>query len=96
MPKAEIEAEHQFTNSGDDQILSTKLENKSENIAFFIELNVYNKETDQSILPVFWENNFVSILPGETKTIKAHYSQKGLNGGQAAFRFSGFNLTNSE
>lgn len=96
MPKAEIEAEHQFTNSGDDQILSTKLENKSENIAFFIELNVYNKETDQSILPVFWGNNFVSILPGETKTIKAHYSQKGLNGGQAAFRFSGFNLTNSE
>jgi len=92
MPKAKIEAEYEFTNIVDEQILTANLKNKSENIAFFIELNVYNKATDESILPVFWGNNYVSILPGEAKTIRARYSQKELNGGQAAFRFNGLNL----
>ncbi len=96
MPKTEIEAEYEFTNIADEQILTANLKNKSENIAFFIELNVYNKVTDESILPVFWENNYVSILPGETITIRARYAQKELNGGQAAFRFNGLNLFNTE
>jgi exo-1,4-beta-D-glucosaminidase len=96
MSKSEIEAKYEFTNIADEQILTTILKNKSENIAFFIELNVYNKATDESILPVFWENNYVSILPGETITIRARYAQKELNGGQAAFRFNGLNLFNTE
>jgi exo-1,4-beta-D-glucosaminidase len=96
MPKAEVEAEYHFTNTADEQIINTKLENNSENIAFFIELNVYNKATGESILPVFWDNNYVSILPGETKTIQARYAQKEVKEEQIAFRYNGLNLTNAK
>jgi len=95
MPKAEIKVEYQYSNSGDEQIITTKLENMSDKIAFFIEMNVYNKVTNETILPVFWDDNYISLLPGEIKNIRARYSIKDLNGGQAAFRFSGLNTLNN-
>ncbi|KAH6844765.1 glycoside hydrolase family 2 protein [Chaetomium sp. MPI-CAGE-AT-0009] len=46
------------------------LENKSEVPAFFLSLNLVDKD-GADVLPVTWEDNYVTLWPGESITLKA-------------------------
>ena len=76
LPDAGITYKEKHTQKGDRQNIEVTLENTSDKIAFFIELNLLDKNTGQSILPVFWDDNYVSLLPHSTKTVKGSYSVK--------------------
>jgi len=95
LPEIEINAKYQFNDLGKEQEIQVTLENPSDAIAFFIELNVYGKESGNSILPIFWEDNYVSLLPGEVKEISARFSKEDLKGQQPGFRLSGWNVKNN-
>ena len=43
-------------------------------VAFFNRVALLNKKTGQRILPAFYSDNYVSILPAESKTITAEYT----------------------
>lgn len=92
LPEVEITTNYQFVDLGEEQEIQVSLENPSDSIAFFIELNVYGTESGRSVLPIFWEDNYVSLLPGETREIRARFSKEDLHGETAAFRFSGWNI----
>ncbi len=47
------------------------LTNRSDRIAFFVELLLIDESTEQPVVPVFWQDNYVSLLPGEARTITA-------------------------
>ncbi len=94
LPEIEINAKYQFKDLGEEQEIQVTLENPSDAIAFFIELNAYGKESGNSILPIFWDDNYVSLLPGELKEISARFSKKDLKDEQPAFRLSGWNVKN--
>ena len=69
-----------------------QLKNTGNSIAFFTELTLKGKTTKQWILPVFWEDNYISILPGETKTIKANVDNSDIGDQELEFEYSGINL----
>jgi exo-1,4-beta-D-glucosaminidase len=92
LPEAQITADYQFVDLGEEQEIQVNLENLSDSIAFFIELNVYGSTSGQSVLPIFWDDNYVSLLPGETREIRARFSKEDLQGESPAFRFSGWNV----
>ena len=58
-----------------DMIFTVRLKNNSPYIAFFVHADMVNKTNGQTILPVFWSDNDVSLLPGETRvlTVKIHH-----------------------
>ena len=43
-------------------------------VAFFNRISLVNNETKKRILPVFYSNNYISVLPGERKTIAIEYA----------------------
>jgi exo-1,4-beta-D-glucosaminidase len=49
-----------------------RLSNSSEDISFFNELRVVDADGN-SILPVLWDDNYVSILPGESRELAARF-----------------------
>jgi len=73
MPSAKVGIEHYFDKVGKEQQAVVRLQNKSNCLAFFIELGVLGKSSGQTILPVFWEDNYISLLPGETRYLKATF-----------------------
>jgi exo-1,4-beta-D-glucosaminidase len=77
---------------GKEQEIHVTLENPSDKLAFFIELNVYRTTSGRSVLPIFWDDNYISLLPGETREIRARFSKEDLEGETPAFRFSGWNV----
>jgi hypothetical protein len=43
-------------------------------VAFFNRLSLVDAKTKKRILPVFYSDNYVSVLPGETRTITMEYT----------------------
>jgi exo-1,4-beta-D-glucosaminidase len=48
-----------------------RLDNPGDRIAFFIELGLVAESTGRSIVPVFWDDNYLSLLPGESRRVEA-------------------------
>lgn len=68
---AKVNIEHHCQETGKEKIITVQLTNISNRIAFFLELMVLNKKTRDTILPAFWQDNYICLLPGESREIKA-------------------------
>ena len=53
--------------------IQVECENTGKHIAFGLKL-VLNDTDGNPILPVFWEDNYFSLLPGERRTTKVRYN----------------------
>ena len=60
-------------------------------VAFFNRLSLVDTQTKQRLLPVFYSDNYVSVLPGETKIINIDYDAAQYPA-QPSVSISGWNL----
>jgi len=60
--------------SGDEYATHVTVENAGKSLAFFVHLKVNDAKTGEEILPVIWEDNYFSLLPGEKRDITASYA----------------------
>jgi exo-1,4-beta-D-glucosaminidase len=67
------------------------LENPTRRLAFFVRLKVNRGNTGQEILPVLWQDNYVSLLPGEKREITAEYRSSELGEGKPVVDVKGWN-----
>ncbi len=56
----------------DETVVRAKLTNPTKHIAFFIQLAVTDGRLGGELLPVLWDDNYFSLLPGETREVHAH------------------------
>ena len=69
------------------------LENPSRSLAFFVRLKVNKGKGGDEVLPVLWEDNYVSLLPGEKREIEASYRSSDLAGKRPEVEVTGWNVT---
>ncbi len=92
MPAAALRVSATSTRSSATGVTRVTLRNPGKTIAFFNRLQVTRGRAGDEVLPVFWQDNYVSLLPGETRTITARYSLKDLGGARPAVVVSGWNV----
>ena len=68
------------------------LENKSNTPALLIRVNVLGASSGEQILPMFYSDNYFSLLPGEQKTVNIHWADADTRGEQPKIVVSGFNV----
>jgi exo-1,4-beta-D-glucosaminidase len=73
-----------------------RIKNASVSIAFQVHLRLANKNDDSDLAPVFWDDNYFSLLPGEERIISATYDASELHGAQPIVQVSGFNIVPAE
>ena len=61
---------------GEDAITHVTLENPSKSLAFFVRLKVDQGKGGEEILPVIWQDNYISLLPGEKREVSATYGRR--------------------
>jgi hypothetical protein len=49
----------------------------------------------EEVLPVFWEDNYVTLLPGETRELTATYAPKDLGVAAPVVTVDGWNIASS-
>ena len=75
--------------------LRTILENSSGTPALGIRLVVVGSESSEPLLPVFHDDNFLSLMPGETRTIESRLQVQDTRGEEPRILVEGFNVTES-
>jgi exo-1,4-beta-D-glucosaminidase len=60
----EMKYSHQVVNN--QPVVEVKLTNTSDKPAFFIHLTLKDRD-DKTIFPVFWDDNYISLLPGDSR-----------------------------
>jgi exo-1,4-beta-D-glucosaminidase len=68
------------------------LANTSNGVAFFIELQINKGATTDPVLPVRWQDNYISLLPNERKTVKVAYADSDLGGAKPTLAVQGWNV----
>ena len=77
LPKVKLRVSQHSERQGENQITQVTIENPTKDLAFFVRLKVNQGKGGEEILPVLWQDNYVSLLPGEKREIKATYRARG-------------------
>ena len=96
MKKADVEYKLVTLKNNDDSdytFYNVELENNSNNIAFFLELQLVEKKTGEIILPIIWSDNYVSLVPNEKREISVKVNTKYLKD-NIDLRVKGYNINN--
>jgi exo-1,4-beta-D-glucosaminidase len=91
MPMTNVSASATFARNGETGTARVTLKNPSDRIAFFMRLQVTGKGGAE-VLPVMWEDNYISLLPGETRTLSATYNVRDLGGASPKVVVTGWNI----
>jgi exo-1,4-beta-D-glucosaminidase len=93
LPPATLEVEHEIRSTGDGHAVDVRLHNPGDTLAFFVEVSVAGSGSGRLAAPVFWSDNYVSLLPGETVRLTGTIPSHALAGEAPALRVSGVNVT---
>src|ERR1700722_18137968 len=73
LPEAKIRSSVSFKRATNGTDAEVTLANTGDTLAFFIEMRIVGTKSQQSLTPVFWDDNYVSLPPHATKTFHAHF-----------------------
>ena len=57
----------------DGPVAHVLLKNPSDHLAFQIHLGIHKSGQSEEILPVFWDDNYIELMPGESRELTARY-----------------------
>jgi exo-1,4-beta-D-glucosaminidase len=89
LPKVKLKVISHTESKGEDAVTHVTVENPSKSLAFFVRLKV--NQGGQEILPVVWQDNYISLLPGEKREISASY-RLGKTAAKPTVEVSGWNV----
>jgi exo-1,4-beta-D-glucosaminidase len=92
LPAVPLEITDTTERKGPEAITNVTVRNASERIAFFIHTAVLHPDTGEEILPVWWDDNYFSLVPGETRTVSATYAGSALKGETPVIDVGGWNV----
>ena len=91
LPKVKLQVSDHSERKGEDEVTHVTLENPSKSLAFFVRLKVTKGKGGEEILPVLWQDNYVSLLPGEKRELTATYRAADLGSSAPAVEVQGWN-----
>ena len=92
LPKVKLNVSERTERKAGDAITHVTLQNSSKNLAFFVRLKVNKGAGGQEMLPVLWQDNYVSLLPGEKREITATYRAEELGSAKPSVEVKGWNV----
>jgi exo-1,4-beta-D-glucosaminidase len=92
LPQVRMQAKAKVEKNANSDRVHVTLHNPSSNLAFQVHLGIRQDDSEEEILPVLWEDNYLALIPGESKEITARYLKQGALGERATLRVDGWNI----
>jgi exo-1,4-beta-D-glucosaminidase len=92
LPKASLQAAlHVVAGSEHDSVFQVAVENAGKGVAFLTRLRLVKGQDQSEILPVFWSDNYLSLLPGERREVTVSVRKGDLTGAPPSLLVDGYN-----
>src|SRR5581483_6092810 len=92
LPKVKLNVSSHTERKADEAITHVSLVNPSKNLAFFVRLKLNKGAGGQEILPVMWDDNYISLLPGEKREVSATVRAADLGNDKPVVEVKGWNV----
>jgi exo-1,4-beta-D-glucosaminidase len=93
LPPVTLAASGRAVRRGREEVARVTVSNPSRTLAFCVHLQIKQGRSDRDVLPVLWEDNYFSLLPGESKEIGASYKVRDLGVSSPFLSVEGWNST---
>jgi exo-1,4-beta-D-glucosaminidase len=92
LPKVKLNISSRSERSGEDEVTRVIVENPGKAVAFFVRLKLDKGKGGEEILPAIWQDNYISLLPGEKREITATYRASAMGAAKPEVEASGWNV----
>jgi exo-1,4-beta-D-glucosaminidase len=92
LPKVKLEYKYDYSKDNQFGKIRLVVKNSSKSIAFFNFIDVIDTKYKQPILPVYWDDNYVTVLPGEERTYEARFFLTDFKGEKPGLEVRGWNV----
>ena len=93
LPAVILESQVSRTNADGKCKITVTLKNTSSSVALMAHLQLRRKKSGDRMLPVFYDANYVSLVPGEQRDVTIEADESQLNGEDALVMVDGWNTT---
>jgi exo-1,4-beta-D-glucosaminidase len=92
LPLVRLEARAGVEVRGGDTIVAARVANPTDQLAFFVQLAVTKVPRGEEALPVFWSDNYFSLLPHESREVTARIATADLAPATPTLELGGWNI----
>jgi len=92
LPRVSLRATTNAERSGDRWVLTTDLENPARTPALMVRLKAVRDRHGDRILPALYEDNYLTLLPGEVRRIRTEVYEADTRGERPRIAVEGFNV----
>ncbi len=71
---------------------TVELADRGPGVALLVHVRIVNSKTGEEILPVWWQDNYISLLPGEVRSVTVRFPVAPLHGAAPELRVNGWNV----
>ena len=92
MPTVTLDATVTSRVEGEKTLIEVTVKNSSELVALMAHLQLHKGKAGPRVLPVFYSDNYMSLVPGESRKVMIECATKDLGGDAPAVLVDGFNV----
>ncbi len=92
LPTAQVKYRVKISAKEEKSFITLEVENASASLAFMVYVEVKQKQRQKAVAPVFLDDNYFSLLPGEKRTIAGYFFTENLEGDEPEISLSGWNI----
>ena len=92
LPRVTLRTSTRTQRVGDEWTLTTKLTNSSKAPALMVRLKAVREKSGDRILPALHSDNYVALMPGETRTLGIRLRHADTRGESPRIVVEGFNV----
>lgn len=92
LPVVKLDAEASSEVDGDNTVITLTLHNNTSHVALMTHLQLHQKDSGKRVLPVFYSDNYISLVGGESATVTITAATKDLAGHTPLVEVDGFNV----
>jgi exo-1,4-beta-D-glucosaminidase len=92
LPKVKLNGAARLERGAGEWSIHVDLENPSNALAFFVHLKLIKGTGGEELLPILWQDNYISIWPGEKLALSARFEQAFPGSEAPAVEIEGWNV----
>jgi exo-1,4-beta-D-glucosaminidase len=92
LPPVKLDLSSSARQEGTKGIVTATVKNPSTSVAFQVHFRVTKGQGGDDLVPIFWDDNYFSLLPGEEKTVSATYDASDAEGKSPVLELDGYNV----
>ena len=92
LPKATVKTSMTVSDAANETAARVIVENTGSGLAFLVRLRLLKGQDGVEVLPVFFDDNYISLLPGEKREITVRVRKSDLGAAKPVLAIDGFNV----